>query len=52
MRMVVVLPQPEGPNRTRNSLSSISRLRSATAVTLPNRLTTFLNLTEAIDLNP
>src|SRR6476620_3037271 len=32
-RSAVVLPQPEGPTRTRNSPSSIARLRSSTAVT-------------------
>ena len=31
MRKVVVLPQPEGPTRTRNSLSRISRITSFTA---------------------
>src|SRR5271165_1183473 len=48
MRIVVVLPQPEGPRRTRNSLSRTPRLRSATAVKPPNFLTTSLNVTEAI----
>src|SRR6185437_1200788 len=33
MRSVVVLPQPEGPTRTTNSLSRISRLTSFTACT-------------------
>src|SRR4029078_2092784 len=33
MRNVVVLPQPEGPTSTRNSLSRISRLTSFTACT-------------------
>src|SRR5436309_14502135 len=32
-RNAVVLPQPDGPTRTRNSPSSISRFRSSTAVT-------------------
>src|SRR5438552_1841737 len=32
-RSAVVLPQPEGPTRTRNSPSSISRFKSFTAVT-------------------
>ena len=31
MRSVVDFPQPEGPTRTRNSLSAISRLSSLTA---------------------
>ena len=35
IRSVVDLPQPEGPTRTMNSLSSISRQKSETAVTLP-----------------
>ena len=52
MRMVVVLPQPEGPSSTRNSLSMISRSRSATATKLPNFLTTSVNCTEAIGINP
>src|SRR5215212_5858877 len=38
MRIVVVLPQPEGPSRTRNSRSAMSRLRSCTAAKLPKRL--------------
>ena len=33
MRMVVVLPQPEGPTKTMNSLSRMSKLKSFTAVT-------------------
>src|SRR5690242_19243391 len=33
MRRVVVLPQPDGPTRTTNSLSRISRLTSLTAWT-------------------
>src|SRR5262249_28190918 len=50
MRIVVVLPQPEGPSRTRNSLSMISRSRLATATTPPpKRLVTPLNLTDAMD---
>src|SRR5215470_15607935 len=47
MRMVVVLPQPDGPSRTRNSLSTTSRSRSATATKPPKLLVTPLNLTDA-----
>ena len=32
---VVDLPQPDGPTKTMNSLSSISKLKSLTAVTSP-----------------
>src|SRR5262245_15569091 len=46
--MVVVLPQPEGPSSTRNSLSTTSRLRLATATKLPKVLVTSLNLTDAM----
>ena len=35
IRRVVDLPQPEGPTKTINSLSAISRLKSGTATTLP-----------------
>ncbi len=48
MRRLVDLPQPDGPTKTRNSLSGISRFRLLTAVTLPYRLTTFSNVTDAI----
>ena len=34
-RRLVVLPQPDGPTSTRNSLSAISRFRSLTATTSP-----------------
>src|SRR5512142_1079693 len=44
----VVLPQPEGPTRTRNSLSLISIERSLTAVTLPNCFVTWSKTTLAI----
>src|SRR4029079_12694205 len=37
----VVLPQPDGPTSTTNSPSATSRLRSRTAVTSPNRFTTW-----------
>src|SRR5438309_9591675 len=38
IRKVVVLPQPDGPSRTRNSPSATSSERSSTATTSPNRL--------------
>src|SRR3970040_2427441 len=38
MRNRVVLPQPEGPSRTRNSPSRTCRSMPSTAVTSPNRL--------------
>src|SRR5690349_24604255 len=41
MRSVVVLPQPLGPNRVKNSPSRISRLTRFTAATAPKRLTRF-----------
>ena len=37
IRSVVVLPQPEGPSRAKNSPSPISRSMSSTAVTSPKR---------------
>src|SRR5579864_5696171 len=40
MRRVVVLPQPDGPTRTRNSPESTVRFRSSTAVSAPNSLYT------------
>ena len=43
IRMIVVLPQPDGPRRAKNSRSKMSRLRLSIAVKLPNRLVTFLN---------
>src|ERR1700693_1266309 len=59
MRSVVVLPQPDGPTRTMNSLSRICRLTSLTACTPSNFLfkclmTTCatLSLRLAADLNP
>src|SRR5512145_2843225 len=48
MRIVVVLPQPEGPSRTRNSLSLISRSSLSTAMKPPKLLVTPLNLTDAM----
>src|ERR1700674_1642727 len=59
MRSVVVLPQPDGPTRTMNSLSRICRLTSLTACTPSNFLfkclmTTCatLSLRLAADLTP
>ena len=50
IRRVVVLPQPDGPSREKNSPSPMVRLTSSTAVTSvpdrsPNRLTTPVNST-------
>src|SRR6266567_1925644 len=52
MRSVVLLPQPEGPTRTTNSLSGMSRLMLRTASTLSKRLMTLRNETSAIITNP
>src|SRR6266567_2768006 len=52
MRSVVLLPQPEGPTSTTNSLSGISRLMLRTASTLSKRLTTLRNETSAMIANP
>src|ERR1700746_2724420 len=48
IRKVVLLPQPDGPTRTTNSLSGISRLMLRTASTLSKRLTTLRNETSAM----
>src|SRR6516162_1754522 len=48
IRNVVVLPQPEGPTRTRNSLSRISRFTSFTACTPSNILFKLRSRTRAI----
>ena len=48
MRMVVVLPQPDGPSRTRNSPSATVSDCLATAVKLAHRFSTFLSTTWAI----
>src|SRR3712207_1052093 len=50
MRMVVVFPQPDGPNRTRNSWSATSRSRSRTPTNAPHRLLTPLNVTPAMQI--
>src|SRR6516225_8949289 len=48
IRKVVVLPQPEGPTRTTNSLSRISRFTSFTACTPSNILFKLRSRTRAI----
>src|SRR5262249_56241717 len=48
IRKVVVLPQPEGPTRTTNSLSRISRFTSFTACTPSNILFKLWSRTRAI----
>jgi ABC-type nitrate/sulfonate/bicarbonate transport system ATPase subunit len=50
-RRAVVLPQPEGPTRTKNSLSATSIFKLLTAVTSPYFLTTFSNATLAMGLS-
>ena len=50
MRINVVLPQPEGPSRAKNSRSKISMDRSSIAVKLPKRLVTFWNLIRGVSL--
>ena len=40
MRSVVVLPQPDGPSRAKNSPSPMDRSSLSTAVTSPKRLVT------------
>src|SRR4028119_335360 len=41
IRMSVVLPQPEGPSRQKNSPSKMSSVRWSTATASPNRFVTF-----------
>src|SRR5262245_34886601 len=48
MRMVVVLPQPDGPSSTRNSWSATSRLTSLTTASSPNFFETWRRLTPTI----
>ncbi len=48
MRSVVVLPQPEGPTRTTNSLSRISRSTSFTTWVTSNILLSLRILTSAM----
>ncbi len=52
IRRLVVLPQPDGPTRTMNSPSWISRLRSSTAMTSPYFLVTCSKVTVAIVRTP
>src|SRR5438045_3468929 len=49
MRRQVVLPQPDGPTKTMNSPSRMSRLKSSTALTGPYSLLTCSKDTVAID---
>src|SRR5438309_902648 len=51
-RRHVDLPQPEGPTRTRNSLSLTSIVMSLTAVTSPKRLETCSRVTLATQKPP
>src|SRR5947209_6429719 len=51
IRIVVVLPQPEGPSSTRNSWSAMSRLKLSTATYPPQRLLTFLRRSSAISVS-
>ena len=51
MRMVVVLPQPDGPSRTKNSLSAMVRSKLSTPTKLPQRLPIFRNCILAIIIN-
>src|SRR5215212_210408 len=49
IRSAVVLPHPDGPTSTRNSLSRISRLTLLTAMTFLNVLVRLRRVTPAID---
>src|SRR5579859_407264 len=44
-RRAVLLPEPDGPTRTKNSLSRICKDRSLTAMASPKRLLTCSNVT-------
>ena len=48
IRRLVVLPQPDGPTKTMNSPSWISRLKSSTAVTSPYFFVTWSKVTVAM----
>src|SRR5690606_23290273 len=50
IRIVVVLPQPEGPSSTRNSRSAMSSDRSATPMTSPQRFSSPTRVTEAMSV--
>src|SRR4029077_1784 len=52
IRRLVVFPQPDGPTRTMNSPSPISRLRSFTAWKSPYIFWTFSNVTVAMAQPP
>src|SRR5437868_6034637 len=52
IRSVVVLPQPDGPSRLKNSPSSISRSMPSTAGTSPKRFVTWLRRTATGTLLP
>src|SRR5690606_27303023 len=52
IRMRVVLPQPDGPRRTRSSPSSMERLTPSTARTSPKSFRTFSNSTRATRTPP
>ena len=52
MRSVVVLPQPEGPTKTTNSLSRISRSTSFTTWVVSNILFSLRTVTSAMKLIP
>src|SRR5512145_1373328 len=49
IRSVVLLPQPDGPTSTRNSLFGITRSNVCTATKLSQRLVIFLSTTSATD---
>lgn len=52
IRSVVVLLQPDGPTRTRNSLSRIPIERSSTGVTPPKRFVARTRTTAAMARRP
>ena len=52
MRSVVVLPQPEGPTKTTNSLSRMCRSTSFTTWLVSNILLSLRTITSAIDAIP
>ena len=43
IRIMVVLPQPDGPSKAKNSRSKMSNVKSSMATKSPNRFVTFLN---------
>src|SRR4051794_39119929 len=52
MRRQVVLPDPEGPRKEKNSPERTARFTCATAVTEPNRLPTSINSTSIVVSSP